>query len=607
MEELDEHSYNDSDYDDDGNISFETWYKRVLEELSINDPNLTSLNLCEDYQVNDLLYLLERKELCVKAGNLIGGNTQLRSLYINNGSDDDDEEKYQRIMNEHSENYIEFLRGVVNNRSLTTLDLGYLPDSSDVVGILGPLFKNSALTSISFGNCTSEQTRTLSSFLFRQNYEIGTLKHLSLDGTRGEGSMDDYRAGGLIRTLSRCHSLETLALNWTTMNERSSNRLSNMLRNENCTLRELTLEANEFDDESFSIFANGILENSTLKMLNLKQSEHVSSEGWVNFFSILRPTKLRSLSNLCLDNLKGSEEITNFYNISSSKMGALHTICLKGNNINDEGVAIFAEVFANNNTLEELDLGINPSITTDGWQTLASLFFNTKSAIRSIDISNENDSFDDDAAIAWANALSISKNAKLEILQFIPLVITARGWSALENLVCNKTSVDSMYDSNHILQLKWPYYLNGDVLDIGLPSILIYEEEMFALCEQVPRGMKSYQEFQQSFIILDMWAAANDTSNVALYKIIRFYLMRGEANMKELLDMELNVIAHAIAMIGSAAGGNYGGRVLLYQLIRSVPSLLDVSGNMKKGRVYQNENEQFALMNDIQQQQHRGI
>ena len=187
--------------------------------------------------------------------------------------------------------------------------------------------------------------------------------------------------------------------------------------------------------------------------------------------------------------------------------------------------------------------------------------------------------------------MSISKNAKLEILQFIPLVISARGWSALENLVCNKTSVDSMYDSNHILQLKWPYYLNRDVLDIGLPSILIYEEEMFALCEQVPKGMKLYQEFQQNFIFLDMWAAANDTSNVALYKIIHFYFMRGDANMKELLDMESNVMVHAIARIGSAVGGNYGGRVLLYQLIRSVPSLLDVSGNMKKGKVYRNDND----------------
>jgi len=589
MEELNELS-NNGEYDDDDT----SYYKMILKRLQINDTKLTSFN-------DDLLYLLERKELCIEAGNLIGSNTHLSSLNINNESDDDDDTSYQRVMNENSEIYDEFLKGVANNRSITELYLGYLPDVSDAVEILEPMFQNSSLKAISFENCIGTHIKLLASSL-RHNNERGTLKHLSLDGTAHRPAITDCYAANLIRTLCKYHCLETFTLNWTTINERSSRALSDMLRNDNCTLKELTLEANEFDDESFSVFANGILENSTLKMLNLKRTERVSAEGWVNFFRILRPTKLRSLSNLCLDNLKGSEEITNCYNISSSKMGALHTICLKGNNINDEGVAIFAEVFANNNTLEELDLSINNSITTVGWQALASLFFNTKSSIRSIDISNENDSFDDDAAIAWANALSISKNAKLEILQFIPLVITARGWSALENLVCNKTSVDSMYDSNHILQLKWPYYLNGDVLDIGLPSILIYEEEMFALCEQVPRGMKLYQEFQQNCIILTMWAA----SNVALYKIIHYYFMRGEANMKELLDMELNAMVHAIARIGSAAGGVYGGRTLLYQLIRSAPSLLDVSGNMKKGKVYQNDNEQFALMNDIQQQ-HRGI
>ena len=116
------------------------------------------------------------------------------------------------------------------------------------------------------------------------------------------------------------------------------------------------------------------------------------------------------------------------------------------------------------------------------------------------------------------------------------------------------------------------------MLDLGLPSILIYEREMFVLCDQVPRGMKLYQEFQQNCIILDAFGSldrSTTTHDVALHKIIRFYFMRGEANIKEILDMELNVMAHAIARIGSAAGGDYGGRVLLYQLIRSVPSLLE--------------------------------
>lgn len=62
--------------------------------------------------------------------------------------------------------------------------------------------------------------------------------------------------------------------------------------------------------------------------------------------------------------------------------------------------------------------------------------------------------------------------------------------------------------------------------------------------------------------------------------------------MEDLLDMELNVIVHAIATIGNfkrsefcLVEDDHGGHALLYQLIRSVPSLFDVSGNRKKRKV----------------------
>ena len=538
MEEFDESSNNreDSDNDDDDNTFYnDTGYilsGKALEKLQSNDPKLTSINLGEEFQVECLRHLLESKELCVKAGKFIGNNTHLKSLYI-------PVEGCQDMMNEHSENFHKFLMGVANNRSITKLNLGYLPDESDAVKILQPLFMNNALTAISFENCNNTHIKLLASSLSRINNERGTLKHLRLDGTREGDAVDDLSTPKLIKTLGKYHHcLETFDSNWTTINERSSRALSNMLRNDDCTLKELTLEANEFDDESFSVFAGGLLENSTLKILNLKRSEYVSAEGWVNFFNILRP----------------------------AEMGALHTLCLDNNNINDEGVAIFAEIFANNNTLKKLSLSQNNSITTAGWQTLASLFLNTRSDIHSIDIVNENDSFDDDAAIAWANALFTSKNNKLKRLQFVPLTITDRGWSALESLVCNKSSVDGMYDSNHILQLQWLMYIGVEA------EINVYK--------QVPKGMRSYKKFECDIPMFRTYHTSE--YKAALHKIIHFYFKKGEANMKDLLDMELNIMVHAIARIGSAAGGDYGGRKLLYQLIRSVPSLFDVSSNMKK-------------------------
>ena len=543
----------------------------VLERIKSNDHKLTSLKLLgstNNTHEPELLSLLRNRELCEKAGTLIGSNTHLSELHI------DTEDDIDRGL---EENFDKFLMGVANNRSLTKLNLGYVSDGPNVIRVLKPLFNNCALTTISFENCTSTQTWYLSSFLSKKkNNERGTLKHLSLDGTRGDHPIDDYNASYLITTLSRYHCIETLTLNFTTINERSSHALSNMLRDESCTLKELTLEYNEFDDEESPIIAEGIRGNSTLETLNLRGSNAVTSDGWKHFFNILRPATL----------------------------GALHTLCLDKNNINDEVVTIFMEVFANNNILKELDLGNNTSITTVGWQALASLFLNTNSAIEKISIANESSSFDDDAAIAWANALSISKNATLKEMWFSPRGITSRGWLGLENLVCNKTSVDTLYDSNHTLSY-------------------MYGEGEFELCEGVPTTMDAYHEFQLSCRIAFCSRrqiaknARQSTDNglpdriqnllkkmvnkidrpetrheKALRKIVHFYLRSGEANMKEILDMELNVIAHALAMLGYFAKEGHpnpllgnGAHTLLYQIMRSVPSLFDVSSNMKNRKL----------------------
>jgi len=547
----------------------------VLERIKSNDHKLTSLKLLGSSTTNthhesELLSLLRSRELCEKAGALIGSNTHLNELYI------DTEDDIDRGL---EENFDKFLMGVANNRSLTKLNLGYVSDGPNVIKVLKPLFENCALTTISFENCTSTQTWYLSSFLSKKNNnERGTLKHLSLDGTRGDNPIDDYDAAILITTLGMYHCIETLTLNWTTINEKSSNALSNMLSNPNCTLKELTLEYNEFDDEQVSTFAEGILGNNKLGMMNLRGSNAITSDGWKRFFNILRPATL----------------------------GALHTLCLDKNNIDDEVVTIFMEVFANNNILKELDLGNSTSITTVGWQALASLFLNPNSAIEKISIANARSSFDDDAVIAWTNALSQSKNATLKEMWFSPRGITSRGWLSLENLVCNKTSVDTLYDSNHALSY-------------------MYGEGEFELCEGVPTTMDAYHEFQLSCriafcsrrqIAKNARQSTDEQSGLpdriqnllkkmvnkidrpetrhekALQKIVHFYFRSGEANMKEILDMDLNVMVHVIAMLGCFSKDGHhtnallghGEHTLLYQIMRSVPSLFDVSSSKRKNR-----------------------
>jgi len=313
----------------------------VLEKLRTNDPDITSINLppSDDEMLNvHLLSLLLNKELCEKAGILIGSNTQLDSLYIDMGTIDGADENFEQY--EHSENFDRFLLWVADNRSITRLHLGLCPDNSNAIEIMTPLFENNAITELSFNNCGSTHTKLLAKSLQRTN-DWRTLKRFSVKGTRGQDAMNDYEVSTLIITFADHHCLEKLALEWTTIDGRSILALSDMLINSNCHLKELELEYNEFHDAYFSVFAMGILINNTLEKLNLKGSEYVSSEGWVNFFSILRPNKLSSISAQCLENIRASEVITeegwtSFYNSTiPANMDTLQTLCLENNDIDD--------------------------------------------------------------------------------------------------------------------------------------------------------------------------------------------------------------------------------------------------------------------------------
>ena len=63
----------------------------------------------------------------------------------------------------------------------------------------------------------------------------------------------------------------------------------------------------------------------------------------------------------------------------------------------------------------------------------------------------------------------------------------------------------------------------------------------------------------------------DDKFDVARQKIIRYHFLNGEDNMQEFVSMELEVLPHAIGWTGR----DDTGHSILYQLVRSMPSLFD--------------------------------
>ena len=99
-------------------------------------------------------------------------------------------------------------------------------------------------------------------------------------------------------------------------------------------------------------------------------------------------------------------------------------------------------------SLQILDLSGNPSITTGGWQSFATILEAPNSNLQKIYVEQNN--IDDDAVDAFANALT--NNHTLQVLGLDSNPIADVGWQALSKLLCRSSSVNATFLSNHTLR-----------------------------------------------------------------------------------------------------------------------------------------------------------
>ena len=92
----------------------------------------------------------------------------------------------------------------------------------------------------------------------------------------------------------------------------------------------------------------------------------------------------------------------------------------------------------------------NYPISPDGWRAISNALQSPQSKLTNRSIS-END-FDDERAIDFASALV--NDTSLEPLSLHRDDLTERGYNYLVDVMCNKSSIESIYDSNHILHVE---------------------------------------------------------------------------------------------------------------------------------------------------------
>ncbi len=145
---------------------------------------------------------------------------------------------------------------------------------------------------------------------------------------------------------------------------------------------------------------------------------------------------------------------------SATRLNAL-SVC--NNNINDEGLQCLVEGITNCCSLKTLGLSYNRLITSAGLRSLAPFFQSDNCCMKELSLWGIH--FGDDGAVALADGLI--GNESLTTLQFDSPGITSRGWAAFSRLLCDASSVNNTYLSNHTLvKIGYGYYMRNTHSDI---------------------------------------------------------------------------------------------------------------------------------------------
>ena len=285
-------------------------------------------------------------------------------------------------------------------------------------------------------------------------------------------------------------------------------------------LEKLHLAHNNIDDE-LAVALFGALENNTLlKTLNLSNSEIWQ---WQGFQRVLQTSNIEEL--YLSDNVFTDESL----------------LALANNGL------------ANNTTLKILGLQhiARPMapISTQTWAAFATLLLQSPNcALQELDLGDNE--INDETAASFANTLT--RNNRLGTLNLPNNIITQQGWMAFSPILCNKSSITNIMNSNHTLN-----ELNvGD--DVGA----------FGISFPIPDHIKSLINLNRN----------TNKVEVTRQKILRYYFLDGgDIRTNEFVDMELNVLPHALSWIGR----DMTGISLLYRVVQNIPSLFDSDAKAK--------------------------
>ena len=273
-----------------------------------------------------------------------------------------------------------------------------------------------------------------------RNLSIMTAIDLEVNDIGNEGLLV------LAEGLKHCHDIRELVLFGNLMvTEEGLRSLSTLFQSDNCRLELLELGQMNIGDDGMTVLATGITSLPSLKRLTLWDT-FIGDQGLQDLVRGLVNCNLEELNfskNEVMESISGLRLLGTLVRRSTN----MRSLSLYNSSLTDEGLQSFVEGMANYCNLTDLNLSHNHSITANGLESLSSLFQAEHCSLRTLSLCGIH--FGDDGAAALANGLIGNKS--LTNLKLSTSGIVARGWDAFSELLCDTSSVNNTYLSNHTL------------------------------------------------------------------------------------------------------------------------------------------------------------
>ncbi len=267
-----------------------------------------------------------------------------------------------------------------------------------------------------------------------------------------EFTVDDVHAA-IARAVSNYSQLERLWINCDgSFGPSSHSALGNLLELGVCSLRELCLWGNAINDDVLCSFVNGFKSiSASLEVLVLSASSFGNEGLMAVVAGLANSTSLKKLHLSKNDLSLAAVGLSSLSAWLHSSLVTLEHLDLERCQINDEGLQAFAQ--GSGIHCRELILKGNRSITATGLRCVSNSLQSQYCQVEILDLRNIPSAIGNDGAKALARGLAHNTSLKrLHLVGDSDDTAPLAQWPAFSNALCDPSSVNSTYRSNHTIQ-----------------------------------------------------------------------------------------------------------------------------------------------------------